>query len=49
MLNNYLKSFERVTDNSFHLDGTLEDSNNNTIINTEQSVVVLPFITTVKK
>jgi len=38
-----------ITDNSFHLDGTLTDSNNNTIINLEQSVIILPFITTVKK
>ena len=38
-----------ITDNSFHLDGTLTDSNNNTIINLEQSAIIIPFITTVKK
>ena len=38
-----------ITDNSFHLDGTYEDDNNNTKVNSEQSVVILPFITPVEK
>lgn len=38
-----------LTDNSFHLDGMYVDTNNNTKVNPEQSVVILPFITTVKK
>ena len=38
-----------LTDNSFHLDGTYENSYNDTQILPQQSVVLLPFITTVKK
>ena len=45
---NYYKQFP-ITDNSFHLDGTYEDDNNNTKVNSEQSVVILPFITQVEK
>lgn len=49
--NNKIKKNKQfpLTDNSFHLDGTYEDTNNNTKVDSEQSVVILPFITTVKK
>lgn len=47
--NVYIHSSKCITDNSFHLDGTYIDNNNNTKVNYEQSVVILPFITTVKK
>lgn len=46
---NYNNKQFPITDNSFHLDGTHEDIHNNTKVNPEQSVIILPFITTVNK